>query len=151
MIRLGPAGSPPYYPLFLKKKISPELTSAANPPLFAEEDWPWASICAHLPLLYMWTAYHSMACQAVHRSTPRIQSSETRATEVERENLTAAPPASPFIQFYTNKHENLDKIKSFLECINFEKKLPFESRKVLLVIYSNSKKITRCIAKYLCE
>ena len=25
--------------LFLRK-ISPELTSAANPPLFAEEDWP---------------------------------------------------------------------------------------------------------------
>ena len=22
------------------RKISPELTSAANPPLFAEEDWP---------------------------------------------------------------------------------------------------------------
>ena len=26
--------------LFLKKKISPELTSVANPPLFAEEDCP---------------------------------------------------------------------------------------------------------------
>ena len=25
---------------FLFWKISPELTSAANPPLFAEEDWP---------------------------------------------------------------------------------------------------------------
>ena len=25
---------------FLFKKISPELTSAANPPLFSEEDWP---------------------------------------------------------------------------------------------------------------
>ena len=25
--------------LFLRK-ISPELTSAANPPLFADEDWP---------------------------------------------------------------------------------------------------------------
>ena len=24
----------------LKKKSSPELTSIANPPLFAEEDWP---------------------------------------------------------------------------------------------------------------
>ena len=38
--------------LFLRK-ISPELTFAANPPLFAEEDWPWANIRAHLPLLYM--------------------------------------------------------------------------------------------------
>ena len=27
------------FSLFLRK-ISPELTSAANPPLFAEEDWP---------------------------------------------------------------------------------------------------------------
>ena len=25
---------------FLLRKISPELTSAANSPLFAEEDWP---------------------------------------------------------------------------------------------------------------
>ena len=28
---------------FFLRKISPELT-AANPPLFAEEDWPWANI-----------------------------------------------------------------------------------------------------------
>ena len=46
------------------RKISPELT-AANPPLFTEEDWPWANIHAHLPLLCMWDAYHSMAYQAV--------------------------------------------------------------------------------------
>ena len=26
--------------VFLVRKISPELTSAANPPLFAEEAWP---------------------------------------------------------------------------------------------------------------
>ena len=25
---------------FVLRKISPELTSAVNPPLFAEEDWP---------------------------------------------------------------------------------------------------------------
>ena len=25
---------------FFLRKISPELTSTANPPLFAEEDWP---------------------------------------------------------------------------------------------------------------
>ena len=47
------------------RKISPELRSVANPPLFAEEDWPWANICAHLPLLYMWATCHSMACQVV--------------------------------------------------------------------------------------
>ena len=46
------------------RKISPELT-AASPPLFAEEDWPWANIRAYLSLLYMWDAYHSMACQTV--------------------------------------------------------------------------------------
>ena len=28
------------YNFFFLRKISPELTSAANPPLFAEEDWP---------------------------------------------------------------------------------------------------------------
>ena len=31
---------------FFLRKISPELTFAANHPLFAEEDWPWANICA---------------------------------------------------------------------------------------------------------
>ena len=50
---------------FVLRKISPELTSAANPPLFAEEDWAWANIRAHLSLLYTWDAYHSMAWQAV--------------------------------------------------------------------------------------
>ena len=50
--------------VFSPRKISPELTTA-SPPLFAEEGWPRANIHAHLPLLYMWDAYHSMACQAV--------------------------------------------------------------------------------------
>ena len=50
--------------LFFLRKISPELT-AANPSLFAEEDWPWTNIRAHLPLLYVWDAYHSMAWQVV--------------------------------------------------------------------------------------
>ena len=49
---------------FFFRKISPELT-AANPPLFAEKDWPWTNIHAHHSLLYTWDAYHSMACQAV--------------------------------------------------------------------------------------
>lgn len=44
-------------------------------------------------------------------------------------------------------------IKSFLECINFEKKkIPLKhTKKVLLVICSNFKKITWCIAMDLCE
>ena len=61
---------------FFLRKINPEVTSTANPPLFAEEDWPWANIHAHLPLLYIWDAYHSMACQAVCRSAPRSGTGE---------------------------------------------------------------------------
>ena len=49
------------HPDDLLRKISPELTCAANPPLFAEEGWPWANIRAHLPLLCMWGTCHSMA------------------------------------------------------------------------------------------
>ena len=52
------------YLFYFLKKISPELT-AANPPLFAEEGWPWVNIRAHLPLLYTWDAYHSTPCQVV--------------------------------------------------------------------------------------
>ena len=55
--KFGVSFSPP-------RKISPTLTSA-NPPLFSEEDWPWARIHAHLPLLYTWDAYDSMACHVV--------------------------------------------------------------------------------------
>ena len=34
-------GSKSFFVCFLfLRKLSPELTSAANPPLFAEEDWP---------------------------------------------------------------------------------------------------------------
>ena len=42
---------------YFLRKICPELTSTSNPPLFTEEDQPWA----HLPLFYMWNACHSMA------------------------------------------------------------------------------------------
>ena len=53
------------------RKISLELTSIANPPLFAEENWPWANIHAHLPLLYVGHSL-SVAGEAVHRCTPGI-------------------------------------------------------------------------------
>ena len=43
-----------FFLFFLLRKISPNLTSAAYLPLFAEEDRAWASIYAHLPLFYMW-------------------------------------------------------------------------------------------------
>ena len=73
------------------RKISPELTSATNGALFAEEDWPWANIRAHLPLLYMWDACHSMAWQAVRRPAPGIQTAEPWAKKAEHVNLTTAP------------------------------------------------------------
>ena len=77
------------------RKISPELTSGDNPPLLAEEDWPWANICAHLALLYMWDAYHSMALTSSDISTPEIWTSDPQATKAECANLTATPPAQP--------------------------------------------------------
>ena len=54
------------------RKIGYELTTA-NPLLFAEEDWPWANIRAHLPLLYMWDTYHSMVCRVVSCPHPRSE------------------------------------------------------------------------------
>ena len=77
---------------FFLRKISPELTSVANTPLFAEEDWPWANICAHLPLLYLWDTYHSMAWQEVCRSPLGIWTGEPQAAKVEHVNLSATPP-----------------------------------------------------------
>ena len=45
----------------------------------------------------------------------------------------------------------IDEIKSFLECINFERKIATQIQKVLLVVCFNSKKINRCVVKDLCE
>ena len=67
---------------------------------FFEEDWPWANICAHLPLLYMWDSYHSMALPSGAMSTPGIQTGELRTAEVERANLTATPPGLPPFKFF---------------------------------------------------
>ena len=78
--------------ILLLRNISPELTSVANPPLFAEEDWPWATICACLPLFHMRDAYHSMVWQVVHRSAPSIRTREPLAAKVEHANPTAVPP-----------------------------------------------------------
>ena len=87
---------------FLLRKISLERTPAINPPLFAEEHWPWANIRAHLPLLYTWDAYHSMACQAVPCPHPGSKSA-TRATEAERAHLTTAPPGQPQVHLLLNR------------------------------------------------
>ena len=50
--RLRHQGSPLCGLFSLLRKISPELT-AANPPLFAEEDWPCANPCPSSSTLYM--------------------------------------------------------------------------------------------------
>ena len=58
---------------FFLRKISPELT-AASPPLFAEEDWPWANIHAHLPLPWdpnQWTPGHQSGTCTFNRSATR--------------------------------------------------------------------------------
>ena len=91
--------------LFFLRKISPELTCTANPPLFAEEDWPWANIRAHLPLLYMWDAYRSMACQAVPCPHQGSEPANPGLPEVERVHLTTVPLGWPptFSYFYNKK------------------------------------------------
>ena len=87
------------------KKISPELTSAANPPLCAEEDWPWANIHAHLPLLYMGDVCHIMAWSAVHRTTPRIRAGKPWAAEAGHANLTASPLGGPVRKLMIQSNE----------------------------------------------
>ena len=85
---------------FPPRKISPELTTA-SPPLFAEEDWPWASIHSRLPLLYTWDTYHSMAfaeqCH-VHTRDPNRQTPGHQ--EAERAHLTSTLLGRPlFVVF----------------------------------------------------
>ena len=80
---------------FLFRKISSELTFTTNLPLFC-----WANIQAHLPLLYMWDAYHSVAWQVVRRSTPRIWTSEPQAAKAEHVNLTTEPPGRPHTSYF---------------------------------------------------
>ena len=76
---------------FLLRKISPELTSAANPPL-SLQDWPWGNIHAHLPLLYMWDAYHGMAfANQCHVRTQDMNRRTPSPREAEGVNLTTAP------------------------------------------------------------
>ena len=79
-------------------KISLELTTA-NPPLFAEEGWPWANIRAHLPLLYTWDAYHSMAfAKWCHVCTWDPNQWTPGRWEAKRANLTAVPPGQPRVR-----------------------------------------------------
>ena len=101
------------------RKISPELTTA-NPPLFAEEGWPWASICAHLRVLYTWDAHHSMAfakwghvlIQDPNRRTPG-------RWEAEHVTLTTAPPGRPLDFLITDSLEFLFRIVRNYKLSNF--------------------------------
>ena len=79
--------------IFLRK-ISPEVTSATNPLLFAEEDWPGANI---VPIvLYFisgtpttaWLASGAMSAPGIHTGKPL-------ATEAERAHSTTAPLGRP--------------------------------------------------------
>ena len=99
--------------IFFLRKVSLELTSATNPPLFAEEDRPWANIYAHLPLLYLWAACHSMAWYVVCRSMPGIRTGEPQATEVEHVNLAAVPPGRPLYPFCQMLPDRLIEVEPF--------------------------------------
>ena len=85
------------YFIFLRK-ISPELTSAVNPSLFAEEDQPWANIHASMPIfLHFICGKHTTAWLAkrcpVHTRVPNWWTTGCR--EVERVNLTTVPLGRP--------------------------------------------------------
>ena len=66
---------------FFLRMISPELTHCQSSSFFAEEDWPSANICAHLPLFICGmpvTAWLDKHCVGLHlRSEP----ANPRATE----------------------------------------------------------------------
>ena len=91
--------SPITFTLFFLRKISPELTSAANP-LFAEKDWPWANICACLPLFYEGSLpQHGLISGA--RSTLGIRTWEPQAADEEEcEDLTMRPLGQPQFHSY---------------------------------------------------
>ena len=89
-----------YLFIFLLRKISPELTSATNSPLFAEEGWPWANIHAHLPPLSMWnaaTAWLAKRCH-VHTWDPKWRTPARRSRMCEL-NRCAIGPAPHFATF----------------------------------------------------
>ena len=67
---------------------------------FFEEDWPWANICAHLPLTLCVGRLPQHGLTSKARSTPGIRTSEPQAAEAELANLTAAPPGRPLRQTF---------------------------------------------------
>ena len=86
------------------RKISPEPTSAANPPLFAEEDLVLSSHpCPSSSTLYVGhLRQHGLPSSAL--SAPGIWTGKTRATEAECAHLTAAPPGWPWVTFFKARY-----------------------------------------------
>ena len=73
----------------------------ASPPLFAEEAWPWANIHAHLPLLYTWDTYHSVACQAVpclHPGSEPVNPGPPRSRTWELNPCATVPAPTYFLK-----------------------------------------------------
>ena len=89
---------------FLLRKISPELATA-SPPLFAEEARPWDNICAHLPLLYMWTPTTAWRAKRCHVRTRDPNRQTLGHQGVERAHLTAAPPGRPDAVFNLKNYQ----------------------------------------------
>ena len=90
--RLGTFG---VFLFFFVRKLSPELRSDVNPPPFAKEDWPWANICAHFPLLFIWdsaTAWPDKRCVTVH---PGSEPVNPLAAKVEHAHLATEPRGRP--------------------------------------------------------
>ena len=80
--------------LVFLRKTSPELTSVANPPIFAEEDWPWAISVPIFLYLICGTPATAWLLKQCHVA-PWIRTSQPWAAEVERVHLTAAPLGRP--------------------------------------------------------
>ena len=100
--------------LFFLRKISPELT-AANPPLFYEEGWPWANICAQPPLFCIWDACHSMASWAVCRSTPDLnQGTVGHRSGVRELDRHATGPALPSTLFRQSSPKFINPVPATL-------------------------------------
>ena len=83
-----------FWGFFFVRKIGPELTCVANPPLFAGEDCSWANICANLPLILCWMPPQCGVMSGA-RSVPGIQTCESWAGEVQCMNLTTRPLGWP--------------------------------------------------------
>ena len=83
--------------LFFLRKISPELTSAANPPLLLLRKVGPELTSMPIFFYFICGTPASVACQSVHRSAPRIGNCKPQATEAAHANLTAAPLTQPRI------------------------------------------------------